>query len=286
MYWTNYHQHCHYDDGKERIMAYASRAMEQNVVSMGFSCHSPVPFENNWSLKAEDISAYLKEIEDAKKAYEGRLEIYRSLEIDFIPGMSDLNAAWIKELNLDYTLGSVHFVGAYENGRPWEIDGPHHLFLDGLQNIHHGDVKKVVCDYFELTRQMVRTACPDIIGHLDKIKMQNRGFWREEDDWYKNEILTTLEEIRATSAIVEVNTRGLYKKLTSEPYPGRWVLEQIFDMKIPVQINSDAHLPREMTLYFSEMAGLLKAIGFKHLSVFRDRDWQPVLFDESGLQIS
>ncbi len=285
MHWTNYHQHCHYCDGKETAFAHVREALTQGVVSMGFSCHCPVPFENNWSMKYGDISNYLKEIDEVKQAFAGKTEIYRSLEIDFIPGIIDQNAAWIKALELDYTIGSVHFVGTYENGNPWEIDGPHNHFLDGLEKIHDGNVIKVVREFFELTRSMIKEACPDVIGHIDKIKMQNHGFWNEDDDWYKNEILATLEEIRAKKAIVEVNTRGLYKKLTMDPYPGRWVLEQIFDMNIPVQINSDAHHPRETTLYFSETAGLLKAIGFTHLMTFLGGQWQPVSFDESGLRI-
>jgi histidinol-phosphatase (PHP family) len=285
MIWTNYHQHCHYCDGKETVLAHAQEAMKQGIISMGFSSHCPVPFENNWSMKAEELQNYADEIDEVRKAFAGKIEIYKSLEIDYIPGLIDQNADWIKALNLDYTIGSVHFVGAYQNGRPWEIDGPHMHFLDGLEKIHDGNVIKVVCEFFEHTRKMIKEACPDVIGHLDKIKMQNHGFWNEDDDWYQNEILATLEEIRAKKAIVEVNTRGLYKKLTMDPYPGRWVLEQIFDMNIPVQINSDAHHPREITSHFSETAGLLKAIGFTHLMAFLGGQWQPVPFDESGLCI-
>jgi histidinol-phosphatase (PHP family) len=285
MTWTNYHQHCHYCDGTESVDAHVIAAIQQGITSMGFSCHCPVPFDNNWSMKKADLPAYFDEIEQAKLKHHGKIAINRSLEIDYIPGIIDISEEWLQQLPLDYTIGSVHFVGSYENGRPWEIDGPHQVFLDGLTTIYDDDVQQVVTKYFELTRHMVREVCPDVIGHLDKIKMQNRGFWNEDDDWYKNEILATLEEIRAKKAIVEVNTRGMYKKLTMEPYPGRWVLEHILRMNIPVQINSDAHHPREITSHFSETAGLLKAVGFTHLMAFLNGQWQPVPFNENGLQI-
>lgn len=286
MKWTNYHQHCHYCDGKETALAHVQGAIAQGIVSMGFSSHCPVPFENNWSMKAENLQNYSDEIDEVRNAFAEKIEIYKSLEIDFIPGIIDMNAAWIKDLHLDYTIGSVHFVGEYQNGHPWEVDGPHLHFLDGLEKIHDGDVIKVVRKFFELTRSMIKEACPDAIGHLDKIKMQNHGFWNEDDDWYKNEILATLEEIRAKKAIIEINTRGLYKKLTMDTYPGRWVLEHILGMNIPVQINSDAHHPRETTLYFSETARMLKAIGFTHLMALLNGQWQPVPFDENGLLIA
>jgi histidinol-phosphatase (PHP family) len=283
MAWSNYHQHCHYCDGTLSVEEHVREAIGQSMISMGFSCHCPVPFENNWSMKMEDVRPYLNEIALAKEKFAGEIELYRSLEIDYIPGMIDVNEGWIQAIDLDYSVGSVHFVGAYENGRPWEIDGPHNLFLEGLDRIYRGDVGFIVRKYFELTREMVRNACPDVVGHLDKIKMQNHGFWDENASWYQQEILKTLEEIKAAKAIVEVNTRGLYKKLTHEPYPGKWVLEQIYKMNIPIHINSDAHHPREITNHFSEVAGMVKNIGFKHLWMLRERKWQPVAFNEQGL---
>lgn len=285
MKWSNFHQHSHYDDGTRPIKEHVEAAIEQGVISLGFSGHCPVPYDNCWSMRKEDLSSYFDEIGQAKTKYKNQIQLYKSLELDFIPGMLSPNDDWIKELNLDYTLGSVHFVGSYDNGRPWEIDGPHKTFLNGLDKIYKGDVKYVVKKYFELIRKMVKVACPDVIGHLDKIKMQNRGFWSEDDSWYREEVFNTLDEIKATDAIIEVNTRGIYKKLTIEPYPGRWILEEIQEMNIPVQINSDAHHPSEITKQFMEAAQLLKSVGFQELSVFLDHQWQSVPFDENGLII-
>jgi histidinol-phosphatase (PHP family) len=253
---------------------------------MGFSGHCPVPFENKWSISKNQLQLYFQEIAENKSRYKNLIQVYKGLEVDFIPGIIDLNDPWLKTFPLDYTVGSVHFVGTYQNGRSWEIDGPHKIFLDGLQKIYHGDVIEVVRRYFQLTRQMVRTACPDIIGHMDKIKMQNRGIWNEDDGWYQKEILNTLEEISATDAIIEVNTRGIYKKLTSEPYPGRWILKKIHEMNIPIQLNSDAHHPSEITKNFKQMAILLKSLGFSNLWILHDHEWQPVPFWEDGLLIN
>lgn len=283
MKWSNYHQHTHYDDGTKSIEEHVIAAIDQGVVSLGFSGHCPVPFDNNWSMKRADLQRYFDEIDLSRQRHHNCIQIYKSLETDYIPGLININTPWLQALPLDYSIGSVHFVGAYEHGRHWEIDGPHQLFLDGLDKIYSGDVKYVVRRYFDLTRQMVREACPDVIGHLDKIKMQNRGLWNENDRWYKNELLETLEEIKASKAIIEVNTRGIYKKLTSEPYPGKWLLQQIKQMSIPIQLNSDAHHPGEITNNFSGTAKFLKTIGFKELSIIVDHQWQKVPFNENGL---
>jgi len=283
MKWSNYHQHCHFDDGSKTVEEHVKSALIQGVVSLGFSGHCPVPFENQWCIPENRIYEYSDEIQQSKNRFNSQIQIYKSLEIDFIPGILSPNDSWLNSLSLDYTLGSIHFVDTFEDGSPWGVDGPHQEFLNGLEKIYQGNVIEVVKKYFELTRQMVRDACPDIIGHLDKIKMQNRGYWDEDDKWYRDAVLNTLEEIKATNAIIEVNTRGIYKKLTLEPYPGRWILEKIHEMNIPIQLNSDAHHPGEITKDFKQIAMLLKSIGFKNLWILIDQVWQPTSFNENGL---
>jgi len=283
MKWSNYHQHCHFDDGSKTVEEHVKSALIQGVVSLGFSGHCPVPFENQWCIPENRIYEYSDEIQQSKNRFNNQIQIYKSLEIDFIPGILSPNDSWLNSLSLDYTLGSIHFVDTFEDGNPWGVDGPHQEFLNGLEKIYQGNVIEVVKKYFELTRQMVRDACPDIIGHLDKIKMQNRGYWNEDDKWYRDAVLNTLEEIKATNAIIEVNTRGIYKKLTLEPYPGRWILEKIHEMNIPIQLNSDAHHPGEITKDFGQIAMLLKSIGFKNLWILIDQAWQPASFNENGL---
>lgn len=260
-------------------------AIDQQVASLGFTCHCPVPFQNQWSMPTGQIQAYLDEIDEARRMFADRIEIYKSLEIDYIPNIIAPNDRLIQAAGLDYTLGSVHFVGSFHDGTPWEIDGPHQQFLAGLQTIYRGDIRHVISEYFRLTRQMVREACPDVIGHLDKIKMQNRGLWDENADWYHKAWYHTLEEIKNSGAIVEVNTRGIYKKLSPEPYPGRAILHEMKKMGIPVQINSDAHRPEEITGRFSEVCELLLSIGIEKVKVLHKSEWISADLDKNGLKM-
>ena len=61
----------------------------------------------------------------------------------------------------------------------------------------------------------------------------------------------------------------MYKKGLKEPYPGKWILEKIRDLKIPVMLNSDAHHPSEIVRGYPEALELLLAIGFQDLMVYR-----------------
>ncbi len=122
---------------------------------------------------------------------------------------------------------------------------------------------------------MVKEEKPDIVGHLDKIKMQNMPpIFSEEAPWYQQEMMHTLEEIASSGSIIEVNTRRLYKKITYDLYPSEWVLEQIHQFNIPIVLNSDSHHPEEIDLLFDETIAALKTIGFKNLKILNKGQWE------------
>lgn len=91
-------------------------AAEQGMLAYGFSSHVPMPFFCAWSMKAENLAVYNEQIEKLKLEYKGRVQIYRSLEIDYIPGLIGPQTSFIKEANLDYTIGSIHFVDRFADG--------------------------------------------------------------------------------------------------------------------------------------------------------------------------
>ena len=110
-----------------------------------------------------------------------------------------------------------------------------------------------------------------IVGHFDKIKMHNRDrYFLEEDKWYRDLLMETLTLIKEKSMIVEINTRGIYKKRSTDFYPSTWVLPIMREMNIPVVISSDAHHPSELTLCFKEAEDALKAAGYKETICFKD----------------
>ncbi len=287
MSWTNYHSHCHYCDGKMSPEENLLAAVEQGVKIYGFSSHCPVPFENKWSINREKLPDYLEEIEELKKKFAEQIEVYKSMEIDYIPGIISPVSDIIQQSKLDYTLGSVHFANQFDDGRYWEIDSTTPKFKLGVEEIYKGDVQKAVVDYYERIRMMVREARPDIVGHLDKIKIHNSNeyFFDEEDSWYKNEVNKTLEEIKSAGSIIEVNTRGMYKKLVEEPYPGKSILREIKEMNIPICLNSDSHQPDDITKKFPETAELLYSIGFQKMRILHQGEWVDMEFDKNGLKI-
>jgi len=273
--------HSTYCDGKSELMDYVDQVKKINMISIGFSSHAPVPFPTKWCMKAERFNDYLINIEKIKKL-NSFIEIYKGLEVDFIPGVTSPNLFRDK---LDYTVGSIHFIENFPDGTPWEIDGTHALFLKGYSEIFNNNIQDVITRYFDLTREMIATACPSIVGHLDKIKIQNpdNKFYKETDTWYQDEVKKTIDLIHSSGAIVEVNTRGIYQKKTDTTYPSPWILELIHKKNIPVTISSDAHHCDDIINQFPETTALLKKIGFKTISVLSGGVWKSFSFSEHGI---
>jgi histidinol-phosphatase (PHP family) len=232
-------------------------------------------------MQEEKLPLYLDEI-NSLRAHARGISIYKGLEVDYVPGViSPRDFAAL----LDYTIGSVHFVDDYQ-GKRWEIDNTLEVFKAGLEQIFHNDIRAAVTRYFSLTREMITKAPPHIVGHLDKIKMHNMAhpFFEESEPWYKQEVEQTLKAIKYANLIIEVNTRGLYKKKSATTYPSPWILERIHDAHIPVTLNSDAHDPEDLIKEFEQTAAQLKDIGFRQLSVLRNGIWKQTPFTEYGLQ--
>lgn len=267
----NLHTHSNFSDGKANAEDVVIEAVNQGLKVLGFSDHSPVPFENTFAIKNENVNNYISTIKSLKEKYQDKIDIYCSMEMDFIPGIIKDFKKTKEELGLDYMIGSVHLVGNNIE-KLWFIDGSKvETYDEGLNNYFNGDIKKGVKTFFYQYNEMIETEVFDIVGHLDKIKMHNRNrYFLEEDKWYCDLLMETLTLIKEKSLIVEVNTRGIYKKRSSDFYPSTWILPIMREMNIPVVISSDAHLPNELTLCFKQAEEALKTAGYKETMCFKN----------------
>ncbi|MBE0651083.1 MAG: histidinol-phosphatase [Bacteroidales bacterium] len=274
----NLHQHSLYSDGAAEPEAYVQQALNLGFKAMGFSEHSPLPFSTTFSLKEEKVEDYIRETERLKEKYGEQINLYRALEMDFIPGFSENFALWREKAKLDYAIGSVHMVHPESDAGLWFIDGPErNTYDDGLQKFFGGDIKKAVKAYFYQVNRMIESQDFEIIGHMDKIKMHNQNRYFTEDElWYRNLIDETIRLIREKNLIVEVNTRGLYKKRSDRLFPDDYALRRVLELNIPIVISSDAHKPEELNLLFESTEKHLFEMGFKAVAGFEKGTWKEI----------
>lgn len=285
--WTNYHTHSLFCDGNSDPEKLAEAAVNLNMHSLGFSSHAPLPFEQNWVLDEQRFEDYAKKIGELKIKFKDKINILLGLEIDFSEGCVTPFAEKYLNKGLDYTIGSIHFF-------PHKIDEPH-LTIDsgedeliaGINYFAKGDPQKAVEDYYRSIRSMLENFKIDMVGHLDLIKKNNKDskFFKEEDKWYQDEILLTLEAVKKSGVILEVNTGGINRKKIDTLYPSEWILRLAKDMEIPITVNADAHSPGELIGSFERAAEMLNKIGYKETHILTDFTWRPYPLTPSGIKI-
>ncbi|MFP4469740.1 MAG: hypothetical protein ACLFPE_03600, partial [Bacteroidales bacterium] len=171
----------------------------------------------------------------------------------------------------------IHLVRNEDMKDFWFIDGPDRkIYDDGLNRFFNGDIRHAVSTYWKQMREMITGEKPDIIAHLDKIKMHNQNrYFVETESWYEDELDKTLELIAREGCIVEVNTRGIYKGRSEELFPGAFALQKIRQLEIPITLCSDAHKPGELSGHFEETKAILRRTGFNSLMVLKEDGWKP-----------
>ena len=267
-YPANYHTHSLYCDGKSTLEEQVRAAEQCGLRQLGFSSHAPVPFENTFAMAEEKLPEYIQEIDQLQQTT--HVTLLKSLECDYIPGMTVDFAKRQTENGLDYVIGGVHQVRQPNGDGLWFIDGSKQETYDnGLCDLFDMNIKKAVTTCWEQTFEMIETQQMDIIAHFDKIKMHNRNrFFTEDEGWYKILADKAIQLIKRHNLIIEVNTRGLYKKRSVSFYPSTELLMKARKADIPVIVSSDAHKAEELMLFVPEALEELQRCGFDHTARF------------------
>ena len=276
---TNYHTHNNLCDGKGAIQEYVESAVEKGFSALGFSSHAPLPVKNDWCLSQEALGVYLAELERLRREWDGRIQIYKGLEIDFIsPSAGPADARWTA-LNLDFRIGSVHSTAALDVNPDYRcVDGPAADLEWLIENIHGGSFEALSEAYFERVAQMIRIGGADFVGHFDLIKKRNGAgeYFSEDERWYRRHVLGTLDVLDSSGVIMEVNTGAISRGVLDEVYPSPWILAETKKRDIRVMVNADAHRPQDIDCYFEESRALLREAGYREVWALLDGEWRTV----------
>lgn len=264
----NYHIHSQFCHGIGELEEYVDAAIQNNLSSIGFTSHAPLPFKKDWAMNSENLEEYCRKIQHLKTIYRDRIDIFLGLEVDYIPDKKRFEK--FRSAGLDYIIGSNHFIGKDEDGKYKRIES------SKTPKTIEGDVEYYIRNYYESVSEMVLLEKPDIIGHLDLIKKVNihNLYFNENEEWYIDIVDKTLDIIANSNVIVEVNTSGLGKEQGNWLYPSVYILNGCFTREIPITLGSDAHKPDDIISGYEEACDILKKIGFKKVMILTTNGWK------------
>jgi len=265
---TDYHLHLRPDSVEatpadyftaENVDRYLEAAREAGVEELGVSEHV---YRFRDALAVWDHPFWVENARDDLASY---CEFVREtplrlgIEMDFVAGREDRIANLLDSCELDYVVGSVHFV------RDGAVD---HEGFDVWDPV--GDPDRVWRQYFETLAEAIHTGLFDIVAHPDLVKV-----WGDErpqpsrDPRFYYE--PAVEAIADAGVAVEFSTAG-WRKPVAEQYPSRALAEMCIDAGAPFSLSSDAHRPEDVGRDYERADEMLSEWGVRQIAVFERRE--------------
>ncbi len=256
---SNIHTHSTFCDGKATPAEMAQAAFERGFVSLGFSGHAPMPYENDWAMKDEDLPLYHAAVCELQKQYEGKMEIYLGIELDADSRM-DISP-------YDYVIGSLHTL--HKDGLSFPVDAHRDLLTECRDTLFDGNFHALMRYYYESLYNFVKDQSFDVLGHFDlPLKYNKNGIFIDEND--KNYQKTALEALDGIldlrpDLIFEINTGGILRAGRPYPYPAPVLLSRLNERGANMTLTADAHRPDGIAAAYDTTAELLLSLGIDKL---------------------
>ena len=264
---TDYHVHLRPDDPDtppqryftaDNVQRYLEAAEREGISELGVSEHIhrftealtiwDHPF---WRTNATDeLAEYCEFVRSTP--------LRLGIEMDYVPGREDRIAAVLDRYELDYVVGSVHFLSEGAVDDPdfdvWRCDG---------------DPDRVWARYFETLVEAVRTGLYDILAHPDLVKYwgDDRPQPRRDPRFHYEPVIEAIAEV---GIAVEVSTAG-WRKPVGELYPSDAFAEMCLDAGAVFSLSSDAHVPEQIGYEYERAVETMRGWGVTEVAVFEGR---------------
>ena len=204
-----------------------------------------------WEQNArDDLAAYCEFVRSTP--------LKLGIEMDYLPGLEDRTAELLDAHDLDYVVGSVHFLGDLAvDHEGWDV-------WEGA-----GDPDKIWSRYFETLAEAARSGLFDILAHPDLVKVWGSARPRPDRD-PRFHYEPAIEAIAASGIAVEVSTAGL-RKPVGELYPAPAFAEMCVEAGAAFSLSSDAHVPEDIGFAYEQAVETVRAWGIGEVAVFERR---------------
>lgn len=301
-FFSSMHTHTSFCDGKDDVETMCRAAYEKKMFAIGFSAHAPVTgkigIKSGWNLSDDLLDEYVTEVLAAKQRWNGKLNVFLGLEVDYIKGLRSALDSDITAINPDYLIGSVHYVIPPNGAEPFTVDGSAEEFENGIKNGFNGNAEALMHYYYDAVAEMIAIGGFEILGHADLIKKNCQPFskpsgkadrldtgkrWTEEiEACRQREIAARASETKIT---VEVNTGGINRGKTQDVYPSLSFLRLFNEYNVPVIITSDAHQAKDIDGNYNIALQTLIYADFKEHLLFTGKNNGKAVWQNNKLSV-
>lgn len=257
---TNFHSHtarCQHAVGSDRD--YVEAAVQAGYGALGFSDHSPWPFENGFvsgiRMPLSQLPDYLASARRLREAYRDQIDIFLGLEAEYYPDYM----GWLKEVReregLDYLLLGSHY------------DSPRESLYFGAA-LTGEDIAR----YVRHTVRGMQSGVFSALAHPE-LFMMNYPAFDSDCAQASREICAAAKELDLP---LEYNLSGFYpqswRRGVGYPVPGFW--EIAAQEGCTAIIGLDAHDPRRYadTGVYDRAVEYLAALGIRRIDHLAPRE--------------
>ncbi|MCQ6562736.1 PHP domain-containing protein [Paenibacillus mendelii] len=184
------------------------------------------------------------------------------VEADYFPGGEEELGALLSQYELDFVIGSVHFIDG------WGFDNPQTEYKFAGE-----DLVTLYRNLFDHLLGAIRCGLFDIIAHPDNLKVFN---YRPNEE----ALLPMYEEVAAAmkeaDVATEINTGLAYRYPVKEMCPSPAFLRVIHSHGVPITLSSDSHFPDDIGTLLDQAADLAAEVGYEEVVYFEKHERKTV----------
>lgn len=224
---ANYHTHtwrCRHASGTER--EYVENAIAGGLKILGFSDHTPMPYEggyvSNVKMDLDELEGYVDTILKLKAEYRKDIEICLGLEVEYYPRYFDKLLQITGQYPIEYFLLAQHYLGNETDdffcGRPTD------------------DVERLK-KYCRQSKEALQTGCFTYFAHPDLLNFTG------DQEAYDREVRELCHFAKKLDIPLEINFLGIWDK---RHYPDRRFWKIAGEVGNTVIFGADAHQPEKV----------------------------------------